>query len=165
MIRVLPIVVACGALCLSCGNSSDVSPVEPIDTIAKPEFRLSPEESSKPAEVDSKVLSTDFIGEAKVTSGKEDEAYRTAKVELSLMENDRLVGRLTLDGKPLVLGGLKDGENMRLWAVAGAGGDDVRRGVLFATAQGSRFEGNLSISGNGGEPVFTGTWSVTHQSQ
>ncbi len=99
----------------------------------------------------------------KVHFRTESDAGAPIEGELSLTfgARDEVMGTLTIPNARLELRGVREQDNLRLWAVSENRDPElVRRGYLFASLQGKKYQGEIAISGNGAAPVLRGTWST-----
>lgn len=81
-------------------------------------------------------------------------------ITLTLSDRGEVSGSLAIGELVLGIQGVKEGDNLRLWAVnENEDGDNVRRGFVFAQLLDGRYGGDFALSGNGGKPSLRGTWS------
>ena len=93
-----------------------------------------------------------------VASLDADAAQAAQPFEMTLNRNDvgQVDGQGTLEGTPLRFSGVVQDGQLRVWVRGGEGNiDSVRRGYVIGTLSEG---GGFVISGNGGTPIFKGSW-------
>ncbi|MCP4606675.1 MAG: hypothetical protein GY847_40235 [Proteobacteria bacterium] len=117
--------------------------------------------TEKPVQKPKKDKAATISGKAVLDAEPDAGSAPEGKVSLTLGDGDELKGSLKFASNSLVLSGVKQGDNLRLWAAHNSENpDEVRRGYLFARAGKGGYEGVFAISGNGGKPAIKGKWSV-----
>ncbi|MCP4197167.1 MAG: hypothetical protein GY762_08455 [Proteobacteria bacterium] len=117
---------------------------------------------SKPDESPTSAGENIITGKARYDAELGDDQPEEGRVVLLVRENGTVKGTLSLSSVSVALSGIKEGDNVRVWASPiGDSPDGMRRGFLFGRTQKGRYEGFFAISGNGGEPSLEGTWFAT----
>lgn len=156
------VMVAAMFFTLSCNKSSPKSPQKNENKITKAFKITPPKKTYRPRKIEGTLV---------LKPMEKDGQETTASLSLSIDEEERARGKITIKDRSFRLQGYRDKDSLRCWIspetppakVSPDPRDDETEsmslyGVLFAQASGNDFTGSISLSGHGGSPIFSGTF-------
>ncbi|MDD5309420.1 MAG: hypothetical protein PHU25_19055 [Deltaproteobacteria bacterium] len=88
-------------------------------------------------------------------------AAEQGDLSFSIDRDDRVSGALVLGASRIEISGVKDGDTLRGWLARSCDATtEISRGTLYGSKSAKGWSGAITLAGNGGDTLRTGTWTA-----